>query len=178
MTSVAVHKSFCVLFAKLLYEVDCVWLYVVSNRLSFFRCLSVRQPVLVCPEITNSSPNKIDIITLDALVPSLAVKIYRYFQAEIHMLSFCWFCWQNILPSNVWCSRSCSSMWYTIKHSLWECMLPILKEFINLSLPLHSPLTLWWRLCNELDESAYPCWSLQSKYWHLVYPNPLVWFWF
>ena len=90
MTSVTILKSLCVLVAKLLYEADCMWLCVVSNRLIFFRYLSVRQPMLMCPEITNSAPYKIDIITLDTLVPSSAVKICRAFPLQLCRTSVRW----------------------------------------------------------------------------------------
>jgi hypothetical protein len=82
MTSVVLLKSFCVLVAKLLYEAVCDCMLLVIGYF-FFRCLSVRQPVLMCPEITNLAPYKIDIITLDALVPSSAAKICRAFPLQL-----------------------------------------------------------------------------------------------
>ena len=39
--------------------------------------------MLMCPEITNSSLYKMDIITLDALVPSVSVKIRRSFPLQL-----------------------------------------------------------------------------------------------
>ena len=70
----------------------------------------------------------------------------------------------NIKPGNARCSRSCSSMWCSLKHSTWGYTLFISNEFITSSVLLLSPLMVWWKIWSELNESTVLSWFINSRH--------------
>ena len=64
-------------------------------------------------------------------------------RTKIHTSTFCRLLQQkldpNIYPGNMRRSRSCSSMWCLLKHSIWGFMLLFSKECINSTLLFLSP---------------------------------------
>ena len=96
-------------------------------------------------DIFSSSTAQISLYFSLHLYETLILLKYRG-DKNTHTSPFCRFWCQkldpNIWPGNVRCSSSCSYMWCSLKHSTWELMLSVCKEFINSSVllfffPLH-----------------------------------------